>query len=84
MGEVITFRPRQPKPAAPPPQLDGGLTNDELIRIEELLRRPMMLDGASRVRAAKRLPSVFTNAGPADEPILPCPPTDVSWLDDLP
>ena len=79
MGEVIHFRPRQSppiKPAVPARNYDNGpLTDAELVRVEELL---------TEARAGQRrheLPSVFSNAGPADEPLLPCPLTDVSWLD---
>jgi len=69
LGEVVPFRPKQFAPSVPPRVYDTGpLTCDELLRVEELLLRP--------------LPTVFTNGSASDEPMLPCPLTDVSWLED--
>ena len=78
LGEVIPFRPRSlgswtggVTPVLPVHgQLydTGPLTRDELARVEELLTE-------------RHIRTVFTNASTADEPMLPCPLTDVSWLD---
>ena len=93
MGEVIPFRPRQMmpikpavparniKPAVPARNYDNGpLTRDELVRVEDLLR-----DGRAAKLAGQRrrgeLPTVFATG--SDEPMLPCPLTDVSWMDEL-
>jgi hypothetical protein len=71
MGEVIPFRPKS-STASPSRRFDDGpLSFDELVRVEELLTE----------RRGRKLPTVFTNGGVADEPMLPCPLTDVSWLD---
>lgn len=79
MGEVIPFRP---KASMPPPRYDTGpLTAPELVRVEELLREARAAKLAGQRR--RELPTVFTNGGAPDEPLLPCPLTDVSWLDEL-
>ena len=59
----------------------GPLTDTELISVEDLLRegRAAKLVGQRR----RELPTVFSTGSPADEPILPCPLTDVSWMDEL-
>lgn len=85
MGEVIPFRPRQMmpiKPAVPARNYDNGpLTDTELMRVEDLLRegRAAKLAGQRR----RELPTVFSTGSPTDEPMLPCPLTDVSWMDEL-
>ncbi len=79
MGEVIQFRPKGTPPGvydALDEQMqlgDGPLTRDELMRVEELLT------AARAVKRRRELPTVFTTG--SDEPMLPCPLTDVSWLD---
>ena len=95
MGEVIQFRPKSlgpwtggvtPASPVPPRAYDTGpLTRVELIRVEELLAEARNVRAQSRELAnrGRQLPSVFTNASPGDEPMLPCPLTDVSWLDCL-
>ena len=88
MGEVIQFRPRSlgpwtggVTPASPVSLPTGPLTDTELMRVEDLLRegRAAKLVGQRR----RELPTVFSTGSPTDEPMLPCPLTDVSWMDEL-
>ena len=85
MGEVIQFRPKG-TPAGVYDAIDeqmqlgeGPLTRDELISVEDLLREGRAAKLAGRRRS--ELPTVFATG--SDEPMLPCPLTDVSWMDEL-
>ena len=85
MGEVIQFRPKG-TPAGVYDAIDeqmqlgeGPLTRDELISVEDLLREGRAAKLAGRRR--RELPTVFATG--SDEPMLPCPLTDVSWMGEL-
>ena len=84
MGEVIQFRPKGTPGVydAIDEQMqlgEGPLTRDELISVEDLLREGRAAKLAGRRR--RELPTVFATG--SDEPMLPCPLTDVSWMDEL-
>jgi hypothetical protein len=82
MGDVIPFRPRSLGPwTGGVTPVTGPLTDTELVRVEELLTEARSAKLAGQRR--RELPTVFTTGGAADEPMLPCPLTDVSWLDEL-
>ena len=85
MGEVIQFRPRSlgpwtggVTPVSPVSLPTGPLTDTELMRVEDLLREGRAAKLAGQRRRGE-LPTVFATG--SDEPMLPCPLTDVSWLD---